>query len=149
MTWCAFQDNPGKTVTASSVLMAKEFGIEDVIGKVDDSRTGADNTWQSGETSKSCGVTEDCSDTTVVSSTLEVPVVEVLAETAVSSTIVFSSVDRLRESRGASTEEPGSIEYWQGKGFAVGVYSGGGSSGTHDWFWAKLEFTIPSGYNSA
>lgn len=35
---------------------------------------------------------------------------QVLAETAVSSTVVFSSVDRWRELRGASTGEPGSIE---------------------------------------
>lgn len=58
---------------------------------------------------------------------------KVLAETPVSSS-VFSSVERWRELRGASTEEPGSIGYPQSKGFAVGVYSGGGSSGMCGWF---------------
>ena len=39
----AFKDKPGEIVTANSVLIAEVFGIEDIIGKVDDSRTGVDN----------------------------------------------------------------------------------------------------------
>ena len=44
MTCRAFKDEPGEIVTAKSVLIAKVFGIEDTIGKVDDSRTGVDDT---------------------------------------------------------------------------------------------------------
>ena len=45
MTCGAIEDKPGEIVTAKSVLIAKVFGIEDITGKVDDARTGVDDTW--------------------------------------------------------------------------------------------------------
>lgn len=44
MTCGVFEDKPGEIVTANSVLIAKVFGIEDIIGKADDSRTEEDDT---------------------------------------------------------------------------------------------------------